>query len=226
MKITNSEEANKYYKLVNELIDQYIKKWKIKPTSLKNYLKPGSPKFESFLVKNRLSDIEGIKRIILDVIDDRSYMELDGILTFESFKNQINESVIEVKKADINHEKILADLYNTSLGHIEPIDLEKHIYEVSDFGDKFRCIIFSDEELKEIEAKLAEDSYKHFCKKSLVVDNVIPYIYISAESIVSKEKFIEEYIKSLTNSKLINIISNVINARYQKEFKGYHIWHV
>lgn len=226
MKITNSEEANKYYKLVNELIDQYIQKWKIKPTSLKSYLKPGTSKFESFVVKNGLSDVEGIKRIILDVIDDRSHMELDGILTFESFKDQINESVIEVKKAGINHEKILADLYNTSLGHIEPVDLEKHIYEVSDFGDKFKCIIFSDEEVKEIEAKLAEDSYNHFCKKSLVVDNLTPYIYLSAESVVSKEKFKESYTKALSDSKLINIISNVINAKYQKEFKGYHIWHV
>jgi hypothetical protein len=227
MKITNSEEVTEYYKIVNNLIDQYIQKWKIKPTSLKSYLKPGTPKFESFVLKNGLSDVEGIKRIIQDVIDDRSHMELDGILKFESFINGVNESsTIGVAKADIQHEKVLADLYNTSLGHIEPIDLEKHIYEVSDFGDKLKCIIYSDDEVKEIESKLAEDAYNSFCKKSLIVDNNIPYLYLSAESIISEDKFKKEYKEKLNDSNLIKMISNMIDAKYKQKFKGYHIWNL
>ena len=37
--ITNSEEANKYYQLVNQFIDEYTDTHKIKPSRLGNYLK-------------------------------------------------------------------------------------------------------------------------------------------------------------------------------------------
>ena len=36
--INNSEDLNKYYNIVNQYVDEYIDKWKIKPTNLKNYL--------------------------------------------------------------------------------------------------------------------------------------------------------------------------------------------
>jgi len=36
MSINNREDLNKYYGLLNELIDVYVEKWKIRPTRLKN----------------------------------------------------------------------------------------------------------------------------------------------------------------------------------------------
>jgi len=42
MSINSREDANKYYQVVNKLVDEYIDKWKIKPTNLKRYLKNGS----------------------------------------------------------------------------------------------------------------------------------------------------------------------------------------
>lgn len=223
-KITSSEEANQYYEMVNKLIDKYIHEWKIKPSSLSKYLKPGNPKFESFISNNNLSDIEGIKRIIQDVIEDRKHMELDGVLTFEGFKGLIKESIIEIEKPSVNHEKAIADFFNTSLGHIELSDAEKHIYEVSDFGDKFKCMIYSSEELKTIHKKLEDDSYKSFCEKSIVIDNFTPYVYLKGSDIVSEEKFRESYSKELTEEKLVKIVTGIAGATYKKEFKGYHIW--
>jgi hypothetical protein len=82
-KISNSEEAHGYYKIVNDLIDEYIVKWGIKPSSLSRYLK--NSKLDQLLKINGLSDIEGIDRVLKDVIEDRSHMERDGIMKFESF---------------------------------------------------------------------------------------------------------------------------------------------
>ena len=49
MSISSREDANKYYQVVNKLVDDYMDKWKIKPTNLKRYLKTGSDKFEKFI---------------------------------------------------------------------------------------------------------------------------------------------------------------------------------
>ena len=49
MSISSREDANKYYQVVNKLVDDYMDKWKIRPTNLKRYLKTGSDKFEKFL---------------------------------------------------------------------------------------------------------------------------------------------------------------------------------
>ena len=38
MSINNREDANKYYQTINDLVDDYIDKWKIKPSNLKRYL--------------------------------------------------------------------------------------------------------------------------------------------------------------------------------------------
>lgn len=224
MKITNSQEANQYYKIVNDLVDQYIQKWKIQPTSLSRYFKPGSPKFESFLINNGLSEVEGIKRIVQDVIEDRTNMQLDGILTFESFKSKINESSLSVGDATIDHEKVLADFYNTSLGHIEPKDKSKHTFEVNDFGDKCICVVYSESELEEIKKKLVDESLDSIKSKKVVADNQVPYIYIDLSDIISEDKFRETYNKALTEEKLIQHISHSVNAKFQKEFKGHFIW--
>jgi hypothetical protein len=39
MSINSKEDANKYYQVVNNLVDDYIDKWKIKPSNLKKILK-------------------------------------------------------------------------------------------------------------------------------------------------------------------------------------------
>lgn len=85
MSINTREELNYYYELVNKLVDEYISDWNIMPSKLKKYLKPGTKGFQNFLDRNNLSDIKNIKSILIDVIDDRVYMEKDGILKFESF---------------------------------------------------------------------------------------------------------------------------------------------
>ena len=59
--ITNSEEANKYYQLVNQYIDEYTETHKIKPSKLSNYLK-NNQKLVRFMERKGLKDIKKIGR--------------------------------------------------------------------------------------------------------------------------------------------------------------------
>ena len=84
--IKSSEDANKYYNLVNQYVDEYVDKWKIKPTNLKNYLLGNKSRLVNFLERKGLKDVGNIDRVVLDVIEDRVAMHNDGVITFENFK--------------------------------------------------------------------------------------------------------------------------------------------
>ena len=96
----------------------------------------------SFLERSGLKDVQGIKRVVSDVLEHRRNMELDldKVMKFESF-NSLNESVLNLKDSTVEHEKVLADYYKTSLSHVDPIDKNLHLYLVSDFGKKVYCDI-------------------------------------------------------------------------------------
>ena len=126
MSINTREDANKYYQMVNTLIDDYIDKWKIRPSNLKRYLQPCSERFNKFLKRNGLKEIKGAERILRDVIEDREAMEKDGVITFENFQlfeseefklSSLKQCLYKgIEKASNKHEKALADHFDTSLG--------------------------------------------------------------------------------------------------------------
>ena len=145
IKIDNTHDANTYYKLVNDFIDKYIVNWKIKPSKLASYLK-NSEKFEKFLDKNKLKEVWNINRIINDVIEDRTWLEHDGVLKFEKY-NLLKENLISLGTADISSEKSLADYYNIGLSHINLIDRSLNLYEIKDFDNKKLAVIYSNKDL-------------------------------------------------------------------------------
>ena len=75
MSINNKEDANRYYQVINGLVDDYLDKWKVRPSNLKRYLQPGSERFNKFLERNKLKDIKGAAVILKDIIEDRDSME-------------------------------------------------------------------------------------------------------------------------------------------------------
>jgi hypothetical protein len=79
--INNSEDLNKYYNIVNQYVDEYIDKWKIKPTNLKNYLLGNKSRLVNFLEKKGLRDINRIDRVVSDVIEHRVELYKDGVIT-------------------------------------------------------------------------------------------------------------------------------------------------
>ena len=169
--INNREDANKYYQQLNELIDDYMDKWKIRPSNLKRYLQPGSERFTKFLNRNNLKEVNGIDRVLSDVIEDRVNMESDGILKFENFKffesneykiSNLKETLYKgIEKVDLNMEKALADVFDTNLGSIDVIDSSKHLFKINDWNGKdANVLIYSKEDLELIKNNIIDCLYE------------------------------------------------------------------
>jgi hypothetical protein len=239
-KITNREEANEYYNKVNELVDDYIKTWKIKPSEIYHYFQRN---MESFLGRTGLSEVDGIRRVVNDVLEHRKFMELDKVMKFESF-NRVNESVINIGNANVNHEKVLADYYNTSLGHVDLVDPEIHLYKINDFGKKVVSIIFSDKELEEIKENILDNLVSEAENKVLSISEIdgievgVSFRFWLSD-VFDKEKFRTTLTEKITNENLLLIIKSTIQKNqelptnfsndrlnYKDDFKGYHIWEV
>lgn len=233
MIVNNRESANKYYTLINELIDNYVEKWKIKPSNLKKYLKPGTDRFKKFIERNNLTEVVGIDRIIKDVIDDRYHMEKDGVLTFENFKlfesdefkiKDIKQSLYKgIEKADINMEKIIADNYDTNLSDIDIINSDKHIFKVKEWKNITTfVIIYSDEEFNVIKNNITEFLYNTLITKDIEIYNDIS---IKLDTLISQDKYNEKIKEILTDDKIKNIISSMLgNYKYLKDINNYHLW--
>jgi hypothetical protein len=231
--ITNREEANKYYKLVNELVDEYIDKWKIRPSRLKKYLKPGSKRFENFLIKHNLSEVKGVERVLKDIIEDRSSMESDGVITFESFFlfesseykiSSMKECLYKgIEKADLKMEKILANYFDTNLGSIDIKDSDKHLFRLEDWRDSSQdVIIYSRENLEVIKENIFDHLYSELSKKEIELTDKIK---ISLNKLINEEIFEEKISEVITEKKLIEIISDLlVDYSFKDESNNHFIW--
>ena len=224
--INNREDANKYYQQVNELIDEYIDKWKIKPSSLGRYLKPGSDRFNKLLGRNNLKEVNGIDRVLSDVIEDRVNMERDAVLTFENFKffesDEFKISNLKVclykgiEKVDLNMEKVLADVFDTNLSAIDVVDSDKHIFKVNDDVD---VVVYSKEDLEIIKNNMIDCLYEELKSKKVLLGGLIE---ISLKDITSDVGYIRFSIEK--ELKLNEVISNLLECEHYKSFNNYEIW--
>jgi hypothetical protein len=235
MSINSREDANKYYQVVNKLVDEYIDKWKIKPTNLKRYLKNGSDKFEKFIDRNGLKDINGIKQVINDVIEDRVHMESDGVLTFERFNIFESDefkitSIIQclykgIGKTDIKAEKFLADHFDANLSQIDIVDTDKHMFKISNWeNEDLLVIVYNKDEMDIIKSNMVEYLTNELLKESVDVIG----ISINLEDIIDESK-VEEYIADLLDTQRItDIINHSLENNYTKfDFEktdDYYLW--
>ena len=241
-KISNREDGNQYYEMVNKCIDEYIDH-KIKPSNLRNYFRNTS-KLESFIKKYKLDEIDGIKKVISDVIEDRYAAEKDGIMKFENFILNEDLGKVDIKESGVSYEKILADLYHTSVGHVSIVDEKEHKYTINDFGVEKNVIIYSRGDIEDFKKSVIPilldkskkeviDLYK--VDLGLSSGKEIKFgISISIEEILSEDKLNRVILNKLDEKKLDEIITNFINDydilkskkiyKYFKEFKDSHIW--
>ena len=234
MSISNREDANKYYQLINGLVDDYIDVHKIRPSKLSAYLKPGGQRFNKFLERNKLKDIKGAEIILKDVIEDREHMEKDGVMTFESFKimestefkySDLKECLYKgIDKSDLNMEKALADYFDINLGSIDVIDSDKHKFKIQDWeNDDWVCVIYSDEEYEVIKNNLVEYFYSELSKKEFELVNGLK---IELSDLVKEDIFVEKIFKNLNEEKFQKIISETLGEdwSFASKFRNFHIW--
>jgi predicted DNA-binding protein (UPF0251 family) len=227
----NSEELNTYYNKVGELVDEYVEKWKIRPSQLRNYLKPGSKRFNKFLERNKLTDIKGSDIILKDVIEDRYNMEVDGIYTFESFKyfessdfkiDNLKEIIYKgIEKSDIEIEKKLSDYFDVNLSSIDIIDSNKHLFKINDWhGDDWNVICYNNDDLEVIKLNLVEKLLTDLTKSKIELST----ISISLDDLIDFDSAIKKINDIITEEKLIQIISKITEFDYKDHFNNTHIW--
>lgn len=233
MSISNREDANRYYQLINQLVDDYIDKWKIRPSNLKRYLKPGSERFNKFLERNKLNGVKGSDRILKDIIEDRYNMEKDGVIKFESFKlfessefkfESLKQCLYKgIEKADLKIEKVLADYFDTSLGQIDIINADKHIFKISNWKtDEDEVIIYSKEEVEVIKNNMTDYLFLELTKKKV---EIVEGIEIDLSDLIKFDMFGEQMDKIFKkNNFLIDTISKVTSYKFNGEYKNYLIW--
>lgn len=236
MSINSREDANKYYQVVNKLVDEYIDKWKIKPTNLKRYLKNGSDKFEKFIDRNGLKDINGIKQVINDVIEDRVHMESDGVLTFESFKVFESDefkitSIIQclykgIGKTDIKAEKFLADYFDANLSQIDIVDTDKHMFKISNWeNEDLLVIVYNKDEFDIIKENIKEHLYDELLKQQI---DLIVGVSLKLNTIIDKDKFNTDIESKLTDNLITDLINDSLEMNYTKfDFEkkdDYYLW--
>jgi hypothetical protein len=229
--IKSSEDANKYYNLVNQYVDEYVDKWKIKPTNLKNYLLGNKSRLVNFLERKGLKDVGNIDRVVLDVIEDRVAMHNDGVITFENFKLFESEEfkVIDLKqclykgveKATINHEKILADFFDLSLSQIDPISPDKHTFWVNDTDTP--VTIYTKEELLVIKENIIDYSYNQMGKKKISLDLGKSKFEIDISNLISEQQFKEKFSTQISDDKLIEVISSILYSKVLSNTNDYLI---
>jgi len=236
-KISDSKELNEYYSKVNGFIDEYIKSHKVSPTEIYRYI---NKNLTRFLEKFGISDVEKIEKIVKDVIEHRKHMEMDKVFNFGDFSVKLNESMISILPSSVEHEKVLADFYNTSLGHIEVLDKESHLFELEDFGEKKRVIIFSTDEVEMLKGKFKKNIIEEIKKKTLSLislndvslDNPIK---ISLEGVISDSNLSEVVESKLDKDMVLSLIGKFIpeslfsysllsRVEFRELFKGYYIW--
>lgn len=231
MSINSREELNNYYDIVNELVDEYVDKWKIKPSRLKRFLKPGTKRFKNFLSRNGLLEIKGIDTILKDVIEDRTSMEKDGVLKFESYKMfesdefkivSLSQCLYKgIDKADLKMEKVLADHFDTNLSDISVLDSEKHIFNVNSWGGDKEVIIYSKDEVDLIKDNIFDHLYDQLSEKNV---DLVNDISIGLNDLISEDKF-KEKLESIFNKEFtIKTISGLINFVFDDEISGHFIW--
>ena len=221
MSINNREDANKYYQMINDLVDEYTEKNKIRPSNLKRYLQPGSERFNRFLERNKLKDVKGASVILKDIIEDRESMERDGVITFESFKmfeseefkiHSMKQCLYKgIEKATQQMEKVLADHFDTNLGDIDIIDADKHIFKINDWNNyDAEVVIYSKEELEVIEGNMIDHLYTELSKSKISLTDSIS---IELSDLVKKEAFESKMLDFFTKDFLIKTISDLLNGK-------------
>jgi hypothetical protein len=234
MSINNREDADKYYNQINLLVDDYIEKYKVRPSSLKRYLKPGSKNRNRFLKKNNLSDINGVDVVLSDVINDRDSMEKDGIYTFESYYyfqsdkfkiDSLKQCLYKgIDKADIKSEKVLADYFDVNLGDIDIIDSDKHTFKIKDWNnDDWIVCIYSDEEVDIIKENIVE----YFCEisKSKEIE-IMDGLKISISELLNNDKLKEILDEKVNKNRLKDLICQSLGDDWSFESfsKNHFIW--
>lgn len=222
--IKTSDDANKYYQLINQYIDEYVENWNIKPTNLKSYLLGNKSNLLKFIERRGLSEVSNIDTVLSDVIEDRVSMWNDSVMTFENFKHfDSNEFEISdlrsslfigIQKATIEHEKILADFSDVSLSQIDVVSSDRHLFSIEDQ----KIYVFTKEEKLALEENILKHIYNKLKEQKLIINiNSLP---IEIDSSVYLRNYEDFKTKISIKEKISNYASASLSGEFSEDDRG------
>ena len=176
--IKTTQDLNNLYSKVNKFINEYIDDNEISPSEVNKYIKKNMSRF---LKKYKISDIEHIETVVKDVVDHRKHMEIDmkktkktnEVLSFSNFSYKINESIFNIPNGTTDHEKVLADYFETSVGFVIPLQDDLHLYEIKDsVGNFTRAAIYSSQEFEIIKKNIVEKINEQIKNTSITLNSL------------------------------------------------------
>lgn len=216
----NREELNVLYSRVNELIDEYLDKWKINPIKLKTYLKKGTDRYDKFKKRNNLENVERIDKIIFDVIEDRCSTPM----LFESVRNfdSLLDCVINgLERPDINAEKELSIIFDVNVGDIDIEDSKRHIFSIDNWDTKFNVVILSLDEFELIRLNLRDFLYNRLSNTSITIPNALK---IDLSGLIDIESYKNRSDEFIDEKFTIKIIEDQFNCKLNKKTNSYYIF--
>ena len=194
MKI-DRKNISEYYKKVNSKIDHFFGKG-VTSEGLKRYLKPNSYGITRFMEREELTDIEGIEKIIKDCVDDRVAID-ESIMTFESFESSFRRYSFDLSQdIDQNTEKIIADQYRVSLGHVES---ESNHITLTGVKTEKDLYVFTKSKIKDILVDACNKMYEDISQEDFKFP--ILDVTIKLEGKIDKEVFINAVYNDISNKK-------------------------
>jgi len=197
---------------------------------LNKYLVDIDPEIRIANAVNTLSD-HNQKLLIAEL--ERELNVNKGVMKFEKFRilesndNGGIRNIIysNIGDTNIQYDKILADFYHTSLGHIEEISKDLHSYKVTGISSDDNVIIFSDDDLKIITNNLIEYCHNKAMEETLLIDNISVEIFV--KDVMDHDKFKTHLASKFDTNHVISIMSEILdfdNYTYEDNHKGFYIW--
>lgn len=217
-KISNSEELNNYYKMVNTKLKKYSD-MNISQDRIASYLKPGTINFTKFISEDDdLKDVDGIEVVLRDIIQDTYAAFKDGLFkkiqnsSVKKFENYLTESIFEdrelTEKEIHAHERALADIYKVSISHIECVNKLIHVYEIFDNGKKINAIIYTNDEFLKERNKAIEIVVDYYINKMQKIDS-----RIAINDIVDRDNIKQQWNGIISNE---DILTSMVN-KFEKQ---------
>ena len=165
-------------------------------------------------------------------IKSRYVMEKDGILQFESYKlyesdtfriKSMSEALLKgINKANIEHEKVIADYYDTNLSEINIISSEDHQFKVNVWNSYNFVIIYSEEELSIIKENTKEFLYEEISNKTIDLNIDVT---IKLLDLINKTNLEKQLDNILDENMVIKLITDYRSIyKFEKKYNNYYIW--
>jgi len=232
--ISNSEELNNYYKMINTKLKKYSD-MNISHDKIAKYLMPGTQNFSNFISEDDdLKDVDGIEVVLKDIIHDIYGAFKDGLFkkiqngSIKKFENyMVNESIFnfQTTEEDIHkHERALADIYKVSISYIECIKEDIHLYSVNDDGVMRKVMVFTTEEIEKVKTNILEKlidstknkfySFKNISDLELGMDKKL-----QMKDVLDYDKVKALLDKEITEDDIVETIASNVDLNIEVKFQ-------